>query len=218
MISINSIRIGLATTAALTVSSIIAVAPAQALEISFSGTPRTGTQFEFNGPNGIFTATGSYNGNSTAVVTQTNLGLGVRSALIDQFQVDGLGSTETLNLSFLESVRLRSATFATIGYGNAFKLVVDNGQQVIEQLIPGASIFNGFVSSPISFSPSPTGTNFGFSVTDSNDAYYLSAIDVTAVPTPAAVLPALIGMGTAAFRKKKHEGEEELAFSGVEEA
>lgn len=41
---------------------------------------------------------------------------------------------------------------------------------------------------------------------------------LTVVPTPAAVLPALLGMGTAAFRKKKREGEGELAIAGAEEA
>lgn len=34
---------------------------------------------------------------------------------------------------------------------------------------------------------------------------------VAVVPTPAAVLPGLIGLGTAAFRKKKKAGEETLA-------
>ncbi len=34
---------------------------------------------------------------------------------------------------------------------------------------------------------------------------------VAVVPTPAAVLPGLMGLGTAAFRKKKKEGEEEIA-------
>lgn len=43
-----------------------------------------------------------------------------------------------------------------------------------------------------------------------------ATIDV--VPTPAAVLPALLGMGTAALRKKKHDGEEELVLGGADEA
>ena len=45
---------------------------------------------------------------------------------------------------------------------------------------------------------------------------FSSSLEV--VPTPAAVLPALLGMGTAAFRKKKHEDEEELAIANGEEA
>lgn len=45
-----------------------------------------------------------------------------------------------------------------------------------------------------------------------------TSFSITAVPTPAAVLPALIGMGTAAFRKKKREGEDELALASAEEA
>lgn len=40
---------------------------------------------------------------------------------------------------------------------------------------------------------------------------------LTAVPTPAAVLPALFGMGTAAFRKKKRD-DEELALEHGEGA
>lgn len=40
-----------------------------------------------------------------------------------------------------------------------------------------------------------------------------SSFSITAVPTPAAVLPALIGMGTAAFRKKKHEEEKDLVVA-----
>lgn len=38
------------------------------------------------------------------------------------------------------------------------------------------------------------------------------------VPTPAAVLPALFGMGTAAFRKKKREGKDGLALAGTEKS
>ena len=41
---------------------------------------------------------------------------------------------------------------------------------------------------------------------------------LTVVPTPAAVLPALVGMGTAAFRKKKRDGEEELAHADAKQA
>ena len=38
---------------------------------------------------------------------------------------------------------------------------------------------------------------------------------ISVVPTPAAVLPGLIGMGTAAFRKKKQEKEEESVTAEV---
>ncbi len=37
-----------------------------------------------------------------------------------------------------------------------------------------------------------------------------SSFSITAVPTPAAVLPGLLGMGAAAFRKKKQEDEGEM--------
>lgn len=212
--SINSIGLGIATTAALAVSSVVAVAPAQALTFNFSnGGARTGpNEIVFtDAPSGITaTATGSAAGGVLGVVQDSfDRGLGVRSRLFDSNQIDGFGADETLNLSLSKKVNLVSATFGAVGFDDDFRLLV-GGSQFLDADIPFGNIF--------SFSPSPMGTQFGFTVTGFNDDYFLSAIEVTPVPTPAAVLPALIGMGTAAFRKKKREGEEEMAMvGGVEE-
>ena len=43
-----------------------------------------------------------------------------------------------------------------------------------------------------------------------------NSTSLTVVPTPAAVLPGLVGMATAAFRKKKQEEDNELATVGAE--
>ena len=76
----------------------------------------------------------------------------------------------------------------------------------------------GFGSLTFSF-PSRNSNATLFDVIRANqtrNTTFQSQIEV--VPTPAAVLPALFGMGAAAFRKKKRESENELVPVGAEEA
>ncbi|MGB3300304.1 MAG: PTPA-CTERM sorting domain-containing protein [Phormidesmis sp.] len=210
--SINSIRLGLATTAALAVTSVVAIAPAEALVFNFAGASRTQqSQFVFNESGISVTAKGFPNPGSNNVVQNTS-GLGVRSrpGILDIDQIDGRFPAEAINLSFSKTIRLISATFASVDSDDDFSLFLD-GNFLGSAGIPGGNIFD--------FSPfSIVGDQLGFGTTDLSDDYYLSAVEVKAVPTPAAVLPVLLGMGTAALRKKKHEGEEELAITSTEDA
>lgn len=196
------------TAGTLTVGSWFLSAPARALLIDFSGSggPNVARSMSFGDPDGIFvTATGEsqglFNPNSSLRrnVFQNGNGLGVtfNTSSAEDNRVDGLGLDETLNLSFLQPVNLIAATFKSVDRSDEFRLLV-NGEQFVDADIPGRRFNNTFT-----FTPSPVGTVFGFSVTDWDDDYLLKAIEVTPVPTPAAVLPALIGMGAAAFRRKK---------------
>lgn len=87
-----------------------------------------------------------------------------------------------------------------------------------DPFFPGSTSFafnaalNGFFQPP---TPGVQGIGGlgGFGALTSDGTTISGAI--TAVPTPAAVLPGLIGMGTAAFRKKKQEKEEESVAAEV---
>ncbi|MDV3351972.1 PTPA-CTERM sorting domain-containing protein [Leptothoe sp. LEGE 181152] len=196
---------GALAAATLTVTSVIQADPAQALSFNFAGPFEVNPSISSQGGIDV-TASATATSGPERVVVQTSAGLGVRlPRSLDSFQIDGLGPDETLNLHFSERVNLLSATFGRVGFGDEFRLLVD-GTRFIDANIPGGNRSDtdfGFFS----FSPSPTGSLFGFTVTDKKDDYYLKAVHVTPVPAPAAVLPGLFGMGMAAFRKKRQADE-----------
>lgn len=200
---------GVLAAGTLTVTAVLQAAPAQALVFDFGDSFDIEPSFSFSQGSIDVTATGAVASGSPRFVAQTGFGLGVRSQRRDSNQIDGLGPDETLNLEFSEQVSLVSATFSRVGFLDEFRLLVD-GTQFIAADIPNsdplASLFDLDVGI-FNFSPSPTGSLFGFTVTDRNDDYFLRAVEVTPVPTPAAVLPGLFGMGFAALRKKRQTDE-----------
>lgn len=192
---------------ALTTASFLGATPAEALSFDFGGPLRTVNQIDFVSGGINLKATGSIANGASRKVFQSNAGLGVSNSVInlDGNQIDGLGLDETLNLLFSEKVNLVSATFKAVSANDSFKLLVD-GSEFMSADIPGGGFFESFQPALFSFSPSPQGSLFGFSVTDFNDDYLLSAIEVTPIPTPVA-LPGLLAMGWAAIRKKKQEDD-----------
>jgi hypothetical protein len=206
----KKIGLGLAATAAMTTGVAMTEAPAQALTLDFSaGTSSVSPLLEFNagGINVKATATPSVFGVSRKVFQGSNgLGATFTNSSLENNQVDGLGLDETLNLLFSEQINLLAATFARVGTNDEFKLLV-NGNQFISADIPGGNGSDTAIGK-FSFSPSPVGTLFGFTVTDNNDDYFLKSVEFTPIPTPA-LLPGLIGMGLAAIRKRKGEQAEQ---------
>ncbi|EKU98303.1 hypothetical protein Lepto7375DRAFT_7581 [Leptolyngbya sp. PCC 7375] len=206
----NQLLTGALAAATLAVTSVVQATPVRALT------------FDFTGPEGVFPSLNFSQGDISVTATGTDLffdrnvfqnndGLGVTfsTSNLENNEVDGLGLDETLNLEFSEQVNLVSATFSRVGFNDQFRLLVD-GNQLVQADIPNSDLFDSFFDLDVgifNFSPSPTGSLFGFTVTDFNDDYLLRAVEVTPVPTPAAVLPGLFGMGMAAFRKKNQNQE-----------
>lgn len=165
------------------VPSLDFIDPVSGLKVTATATDETGTArnvFQFNGGLGVTTPGDlAWNGRST--------------------QIDGFGPDEILNLSFDKTVRLISAKFGAVGRNDDFSLTVDD-------------LLAGFADIPsnniYTFAGTYISQEFGFSTRDFRDDYYLRSVKVEIIPTPAAVLPALAGIGTAALRRKKREQEE----------
>ncbi|MTJ08095.1 MULTISPECIES: PEP-CTERM sorting domain-containing protein [unclassified Anabaena] len=158
-------------------------------------------------------ATGTQNSGASRNIYQSTLGLGVTSrnsvvtsVLSGDNQING-GVTlgETLNLTFSHTVKLLSTTFSRVGSNDSFKLLVD-GNHYISANIPGGN-FLDFDISKFTFTPSPTGNIFGFSVTDGNDDYLVKYVEVAKVPEPASMLGFLAfgAMGAGSMIKRKQQ-------------
>jgi hypothetical protein len=198
---INNIvtKLGLTTASIVLGLGTIAVKEANATTFNFSS-PYYSQQSSLNfREDGIdLTATGITSNGSREIV-QNFYGLGVKGGFLDSYQVDGLGLNETLLLSFHRTVSLISATFSAVDGNDEFRLFVD-GDLLVSADIPNNNIFN-FTS----FAPDNKGSQFGFSVTDFNDDYYLKNIEVEAVPEPASILGllALGAFGASSTLKRK---------------
>jgi len=168
------------------VPSLVITDPATGLQVTATGTDTNGNTrnvFQFNGGLGVTTDNDeSWNGAATQ---------------IDGFSVP-LGLAEILNLDFNKQVRLISAKFKNVQKNDDFGLIVDNSF-IGKSDIPGNNVYT--------FSGTYISQSFGFTAPNFNDDFYLKEVEVEIIPTPAAVLPGLMGMGAAAFRKKKQTGE-----------
>ena len=200
---------GAIATATLTLTSIVLAAPARALTFDL-GRPSgrlLAPSIDFAAQDGInLRATVDSNSSNSALqVFQNRFGLGATIALDssdgDANQVDGRGDAESLILTFSERVNLSAATFSAIQNNDQFQLFVD-GNSVSNFDIPGVG--DGL---RVDFAPVLTGSVFRFFASERNDDFFLSSVDVTAVPTPAAVLPGLMSLGVAVARKKRNAEE-----------
>jgi hypothetical protein len=158
-------------------------------------------------------ATGTQNSGVSRNIYQSTLGLGVTnsnsvigSVLSGENQING-GITlgETLKLNFSHTVKLLSATFSRVGTNDSFKMLVD-GNQYISADIPDGNLLDLDISK-FTFTPSPTGKIFGFSVTDGNDDYLVKYVEVAKVPEPASMLGFLAfgAMGAGSMIKRKQQ-------------
>ncbi|WP_016952934.1 hypothetical protein [Anabaena sp. PCC 7108] len=160
-------------------------------------------------------ATGTQSSGASRSVYQSQFGLGVTtynsvfgSLITGENQIDGgIALGETLNLTFTKTVKLISATFSRVGYNDDFKLLVD-GNQFIAADIPGGSLFDVDVSK-FTFTPSPTGNMFGFTVNDGNDDYLVQSVEVelASVPESTSVLGLLAfgAMSAGSMIKRKQQ-------------
>ena len=138
---------------------------------------------------------------SRFVATVNGKGLGVtKTKKVEEKRADG-GDTsrkfdEFLTLAFNRSVRFVSASFSEF-----------NKKGDVEFVAGGFSQTNDLAST-ISYGGT-VGNSFRFVTNGKNDEFYLSSVTVEEVPTPA-LLPALLGMGAVAIRKRKSAVEESV--------
>lgn len=132
-----------------------------------------------------------------------------------------IGATTGPFNAFLSGIALNDGT--DVGF-NADKVTLVDNRRGSADIFLNGSFFGESSGDKLGFgsiSFQLTGTRRSTLLTllapnTSRDTSFSSQIEV--VPTPAAVLPALFGMGAAAFRKKKRGGEDELVSVGLEEA
>ena len=210
----QSLLTSLVASGVISATTFILAGPAQALSFKFTGSPLVRPQLEFTNENVTVTAT------ATSVARQGKTreaavfrgwgGLGVKNSPRDNtVQIDGSGWKDTLNLEFSQTVKLLTATFWDVQKNDDFSLTVDNQLRIVGD-IPNYYGY-GFIDFTHRYPDLPSGDLFAFGVTYKNDDYFLKSIHVhpvDVVPTPAAALPALLGMGAAAIRKKRTTAED----------
>ena len=224
--TLTTMMAGAATVAAVTAGSAFMAAPAEALDLKF------GQSFQFGT-------------NTTVRITQTGLSFGSSTGdgtatiflndVIDPITGDTSSSWEPEigSSGLARSVDFTPATlpfsdFLTIDLQNAgsqlsFDLLTDittsvfdgpgntdtfaaNFEVRIRNALTGQSLGRGLLTAQV---------REGFIVgTDEQRSSF--SISVAAVPTPGAVLPGLIGMGTAVFRKKKQDDGADVAAEPAE--
>ncbi|NJL46658.1 MAG: PTPA-CTERM sorting domain-containing protein [Leptolyngbyaceae cyanobacterium SM2_5_2] len=226
----RSFLTGTLTVSAIATAAVISAQPAQALQIvtyNFFGSNQHSSQLNFS-PVGFpsafsVTATASRLNLQTNVSSDVNVairpqGIGVQGGPsgpeISKGIVGGHTLIETLRLNFNgQVVRLISATFGDGQNNDDFRLLKGDGTLIVEaktkaQQNSATPTFN-FAQANVNES-ARTGTIFDFTVPalGTDDDYFLRSLTVEVIPTPAAVLPGLVGMGAAAFRKKQQQNAE----------
>jgi hypothetical protein len=205
--SIQSLGLGIAATAAFAVSSVVASAPAQAIDLY----------------PGSFALQGS--GNIAASKTGNTITLGLGSLSFNIAGTTGVFDTQLLApssgnfVSNLSLTDLGGGQFSTGPILNFITGLTLGGEAVALDL--AASNFVGSFTNGDNFFLSGVGPAATLRTAISGSVLAnttISAIEfssngeanvqVATVPTPAAVLPVLLGMGTAALRKKKGEEAE----------
>ncbi len=186
-----------------TVVSLVGGQAAEAVTFNFQGGPKTEGSIFFSEQGIGVTATANGNGQ----VAQRANGLGVKGGRLDSPQLDGLGKDETLELTFDQQIILTSATFSRVGFNDEFKLFVD-GDKLVAADIPGGNLFDkgsGTFDFTYFAKPDRTGSVLGFTVTDFNDDYFLSSIEVEEVPEPLTILGSLSALGMGVLLKKQQK-------------
>jgi len=203
---------------AATGATVVTLAGGQAavaVSINFGGSNLTTSSISDTVGGIGYTATGfSSNGNDRNVVRRSS-GLGVQFSgglsSLENPQIDGLGFDETLRLNFNQIVTLTSASFSGVGdftlplvgrINDEVRLIVD-GVLFSSADIPGGNFLGTDQGTFTSLNI--TGKVFDFTVTDNNDSYFLSSIEVEPVPEPFTILGSLSALGAGTLMKKQHD-------------
>lgn len=189
---------------------VMALTPdaAQAVSFNLGGSNDSRSSFSITEDGIGLTITGSAEDGSDRNVVRRLNGMGVRlPRSFDDPEIDGFGPDETLNLLFDHTVDLISATFSRVGFNDDFKLFVD-GSETVDTDIPGGT-FNSIDAGIGTFnftSFMTEGNQFGFTVSGTNDDFFLKSVEVEKVPEPALMLGlGAVAAGLLAQRKSRKE-------------
>ncbi len=211
------------TVSALAAASVLAViasgGKASAITFNLGGPVPTGPQvassFTYSEGGISLTATGAgpllarnvFRVNDGA----TNNGLGVTftNSNLENNQVDGFLFSETLTLAFNQAVNLTSVSFSRVGSNDDFTFL-NNGAVVFNnQVIAGG---NGTDTGTGTFNfASQAGTSFGFRAGQANDDFYVSSVEVTAVPEPITIAGMIMGSGFGVVLRRKYKKAAKLS-------
>lgn len=210
--------------------TVSALAAASVVAVIASGGKASAITFNLGGPtqlapgsitqSGIqLTSTASATpraGNTLTTVdaVRTINGLGILTSttpfLADNNQIDGLRAIETLTLSFNQAVSLTSVTFTSVGLNDNFTFL--NGGVVVlnNEVIPGRNAADTGTGT-FNFASSQAGTSFGFRAGQANDDFFVSSVEVTAVPEPITIAGMIMGSGFGVVLRRKYKKAAKLS-------
>lgn len=209
MTTANFLKKALMAATGATIVTLAGGQEAEAVVFNFGGSNLTAPSIS-DAVGGInYTATGfstnPFNPNDRNVVRRSD-GLGVQFSgflgSLENPQIDGAGFDETLRLAFNQIVTLTSASFSGVGFFDEVRLIVD-GVLFSSADIPGGNLFDTDQGTFTGLSI--TGQVFDFTVTDGNDDYFLSSVEVEPIPEPLTILGSLSALGMGAALKKKQQ-------------
>ncbi len=138
---------------------------------------------------------------------RANFGLGIFAFFTDGDnlgQIDGLGGNDLAVFHFSKKVVINSISFVQFGTNDEYTLYVDDDQNGIldidDQL---GTNFDEFAPNPFDF-PTAASHLIGVGAFEGDDDFFISSLDVTAVPVPPSVL--LMGsglLGLAGFSRSR---------------
>ena len=215
----STFMLGAATVTAVTVGSAFMAAPAEALAIVPGDNLMIGGDVTISrdttNPN-IFSFTDFTNTEISETSSNPPFAVNTPLTIADFSASTATGSIlDTPIVPFISGIQLTDGSTAVFN-------LTSSTFSVIETTIPGigTQFSNFFLSLSGEFVAGDTVLGGGLLTTQIRNARLGNGTsfsgELTAVPTPAAVLPGLIGMGTAVFRKKKQEDEGEVTLETAE--
>ena len=214
----STFMLGAATVTAVTVGSAFMAAPAEALAIVPGDNLMIGSDVTISrdttDPN-IFSFTDFTNTKISETSSNPPFAVNTPLTIADFSASTATGSIlDTPIVPFISGIQLTDGSTAVFN-------LTSSAFSVTERIITGLGPFYDFTFSLSGeFVAGDTVLGGGMFTTQINTDRLGNSTtfsgELTAVPTPAAVLPGLIGMGTAVFRKKKQEDEGEVTLETAE--